>query len=64
MRRKDIKGDEVVPEGRRDGRREGVRARKRLEMHEEDCVTGRRGFRVWGKILDASTTLGTTTVAV
>jgi hypothetical protein len=33
-------------------------------MHEEDCVTGRRGFRVWGKILDTSTTLGTTTVAV
>ncbi len=27
-----------------------------LKMHEEDCVTGRRGFRVWGKILDASTT--------
>lgn len=47
-----------------DGRKEGVRARKRLEMHEEGNVTGRRGFRVWGKILDASTTLGTTTVAV
>ncbi len=47
-----------------EGRRKRARARKRLEMHEEDCVTGRRGFRVWGKILDTSTTLGTTTVAV